>query len=720
MTIEIVRGINDKPDSTNKLVKILSEQRAWEGRLYVGYPIAGTSRSYQALDAMWISKSKGVVAFDLVDRADAQACENVKRQDVAANNIEIRLRKNPTLVENRKLSVPIHTITFASFESESGTLQNETSLVTTLAALESWNPVSKALYENLKSTCADIFRLRGAKVTRNPVKPRSRGMKLKNLEEAIATLDYTQSKAVLETPSGIQRIRGLTGSGKTTVLALKAAYLHLQQPDWNLAVTFYAHALKPIYQQLIQNFYYEMTNDEPNWEKIKIGEAYGVTSDNRNDELYYEFCRENNVEYQDINTAREEFGRADAFKMVCERALYDVQNPKQEYHAILVDEAQDLPTEYLNICFKFLHSPKRLVCAYDELQNLVFEPLPAPEQIFNDPIVRPRESPAIDLATHEPERDVVFNTCYRNSRPILVTAHALRLGIYREAQGVNPIGESELNQAFEDPLFWQAIGYRLYGGKFGEGSEVSLGRTNETSPKHFESHSHIDDIVKFVVLKDQDDQANWLMRSIKQNLTEDELQCKDIIVIDPDPSSYSVKVGPIRALLLENGVNSFLSYDSLLRNARSKPSDSVRFTRVNSFWREDAPMVYVINADRCQASRIDLAFLRHRLATAITSSNAWVRVVGLGPKMEALKLEFERLRESKFLLKFRHPTEQERTNAGNSSSRGKLREKQWVDSTNWNLINIVRDLQSEKIDIGDLDQTTLKQFERALRRNRSE
>ena len=35
-----------------------------------------------------------------------------------------------------------------------------------------------------------------------------------------------QGRAVIETVEGVQRIRGLAGSGKTIVLALKAAYLH--------------------------------------------------------------------------------------------------------------------------------------------------------------------------------------------------------------------------------------------------------------------------------------------------------------------------------------------------------------------------------------------------------------------------------------------------------------------------------------------------------------
>ena len=61
-------------------------------------------------------------------------------------------------------------------------------------------------------------------------------------------------KAAFEIPEGPQRIRGLAGSGKTVVLALKAAYLHSQHPDWNIAVTFYTRSLSQQYKDMITNF----------------------------------------------------------------------------------------------------------------------------------------------------------------------------------------------------------------------------------------------------------------------------------------------------------------------------------------------------------------------------------------------------------------------------------------------------------------------------------
>ena len=57
------------------------------------------------------------------------------------------------------------------------------------------------------------------------------------------TLDHLQSRIVIETVEDVQRIRGLAGSGKTIVLALKAAYLHASHPEWRIAVTFLTRSI---------------------------------------------------------------------------------------------------------------------------------------------------------------------------------------------------------------------------------------------------------------------------------------------------------------------------------------------------------------------------------------------------------------------------------------------------------------------------------------------
>ncbi|MFW8172261.1 hypothetical protein ACOID1_30375, partial [Klebsiella pneumoniae] len=60
------------------------------------------------------------------------------------------------------------------------------------------------------------------------------------------------------------------------------------------------------------------------------------------------------------------------------------------YDVILADEAQDFAPSFLKLCYSMLKPPKRLVYAYDELQNLSGTSLPPPEEIFgNDAAGRP-------------------------------------------------------------------------------------------------------------------------------------------------------------------------------------------------------------------------------------------------------------------------------------------------------------------------------------------
>ena len=84
----------------------------------------------------------------------------------------------------------------------------------------------------------------------------SKGDIIKKIEKEIANLDQWQKKAALEIVDGPQRIRGLAGSGKTIVLALKAAYLHAQYPEWDIVVTYYTRSLWQQYRDLITHCKY--------------------------------------------------------------------------------------------------------------------------------------------------------------------------------------------------------------------------------------------------------------------------------------------------------------------------------------------------------------------------------------------------------------------------------------------------------------------------------
>ena len=303
----------------------------------------------------------------------------------------------------------------------------------------------------------------------------------------------------------MQRIRGLAGSGKTIVLALKAAYLHAQHPDWRIAVTFYTRSLKGHFQRLINNFSLEQTHQEPDWENLRIMHAWGGASSYESDGVYHEFCRAHEVEYLTFGSARQRFGAERGFRLACELAVGQANESRPLYDAILIDEAQDLSPAFLQLCYKFLKEPKRLVYAYDELQNLSEESMPSPEDVFgrkND------GSPVVSFDNTDsdgPRQDIILEKCYRNSRPVLVTAHALGFGIYREPPRH---GDTGLIQMFDNSQLWTEVGYKVKGGRLNDGQPVTLERTSDTSPKFLENHSPIDDLVQFFSFDDEEDKLN--------------------------------------------------------------------------------------------------------------------------------------------------------------------------------------------------------------------
>ncbi|MFZ5808048.1 MAG: DEAD/DEAH box helicase [Chloroflexota bacterium] len=658
--IIFIHGVNNKPVASKDLENILSKIREYSGECFFGFPLIATPEGKYAIDATWVSPQKGIVLFDLVEGTNVNVQGLSERQDNLANKVDSKLRLYKELVKGRRLLPALHVVTFApalsdyeikQYLQDGYPLANSNGLIEVLSNLK-WEDASEYIYRLSLSAIENLSNIRRAVVKRDTIKPNSRGSKLKKIEDSIATLDHRQNRAVIETVNGVQRIRGLAGSGKTIVLALKAAYLHTQYPEWRIAVTFHTRALKGQFKQLINNFCIQQSGEEPDWSRIRVINAWGAPGDEEKDGLYHEFCKATGIEFLDFKSASLRFGGNDhAFNGVCQYALNEVPNPQPLYDAILVDEAQDFTPSFLRLCYAILKKPKRLVYAYDELQNLSGVSLPPPEEIFG---TDESGRPLVSLVPNSPQ-DVILYKCYRNSRPVLVTAHALGFGIYREPTEGNGSG---LVQMFDEPALWDAIGYRVYEGELAKGKRVILERTEDTSPKFLEDHSEIDDIIQFKSFKNEQEQNQWLINQIKTNLKEDELRHDDIMVIHPDPKTAILKVGPIRAKLFDMQIQTHLAGVDTQKDVFFKTdTPSVTFTGIYRAKGNEAGMVYVINAQECDGSQGGLASLRNRLFTAITRSKAWVRVLGYGSRMENLIKEFDKLKNNSFRLDFVYPTD---------------------------------------------------------------
>ena len=215
--------------------------------------------------------------------------------------------------------------------------------------------------------------------------------------------------------------------------------------------------------------------------------------------------------------ACQKYGRnSSAFDRVCEEAVESVTNPQPLYDVILVDEAQDFSKYFLQMCYMSLpHESRMLVYAYDELQSLDNKNVESPEDIFGYSNGRPNV--VLDNSNGKAE-DIVLSKCYRNSRPVLITAHSLGFGIYRKKEARE---ETSLVQLFEDKQLWEDIGYTVKEGVIRDGEFVTLYRTEETSPAFLEDHSSIDDLIQFPCLRSASGQG--LQPLIRSNIAL--LQC---------------------------------------------------------------------------------------------------------------------------------------------------------------------------------------------------
>lgn len=717
--VTIITGTTNKPIACDSLKSFFQGNKELDGYLYIGYPIIGTVDGAYPIDALWISPDKGLVAFNLVEGKDISEYEDT--QDDCANKIEAKLKGYKQLMQKRRLCVDINIVTYAPALLRYPQISKDYPLCIDSKGLEdiisqfSWE--GAAYYQDVVSVLQAISTIRKGKKKREIANPQSRGAKIRLLEDSIANLDNQQSRAVIETVDGVQRIRGLAGSGKTIVLALKAAYLHAQHPDWKIAVTFNTRSLKGQLRQLINTFYIEQTNDEPDWENINIIHAWGAPGGGERTGMYYTFCSVNNVEYYDFMTARGKYGRSDPFGEVCSKALSEASEITPQYDAILVDEAQDFSPSFLKLCYEMLREPKRLVYAYDELQNLRSQSLPSPEIIFGS---LPDGTPRVKFepfAEGRPQQDIILEKCYRNSRPALVTAHALGFGIYRKPETEKGSG---LVQMFDQSGLWNDIGYEVEHGTLGDGKHVVLKRTPSTSPEFLEKHSDVDDLIIFKAFKSQEEQDSWVAQEIKKNLEDDELRPDDIIVINPDPVTTKKIVAPIRSMLFQYGIASHTAgVDTAPDVFFADNNDSVAFTGIYRAKGNEAAMVYVVNAQACFESYFDLAKLRNQLFTAITRSKAWVRVLGVGKEMDGLIAEYEQVKSHSFTLDFIYPTKSQRDHMNVVNRDMSEVEKSRVRKNQGSMANLIADLESGQIFLEDLGEDQVARL-RALLEQKEE
>ena len=541
--MDIVVGTKTNPIATEQLVEELGRLDLG-GTLYLGYPVLATPDEAVFVDALLVSEKQGLVIFHFPkdkpsDDTFWDEIEETQNDLYAA--ITQKLIGFKPLREGRDLAFKPVVLCYMSYEVPVPADKNDMVVTSdNLAAIVSrLQPISEQHFRALQSAIQRVSSIKPSKRRASVQKPDSKGAVLKYIEREIANLDTWQNHAAIETPDAPQCIRGLAGSGKTVVLALKAAFLHARNPNWNIAVTFHTRSLYQQFRNLIRRFSFEQSRDEPDWSKLKIIHSWGSRTEPG---VYSEIALTSGVQPKTFEEARIQYGR-EAFGGICEELLgISPKNPPPLYDVLMIDEAQDFPKSFFQMVYgKGVTHHHRIIWAYDELQNLGDYVVLPPEELFG---ADGNGVPLVTLRNEngKPRQDIMLPVCYRNTPWALTIAHAVGFGVYRQGG---------LVQLFENAseAVWRRLGYSVVSGTIEIGHQVVLKRAEHSSPKYFYDLVSPEDSVSTTIFNSVQEQAKWVTESIKKNLTEDELEHSDILVIFPEPLTVKSQASTLRNLL---------------------------------------------------------------------------------------------------------------------------------------------------------------------------
>ena len=449
MPLDIVRGKISNIVATKELIKIIEQHGNHEcsETLYLCYPLSANAERTVTVDALLLSEKSGLIAFIFSKLQDTASI--VEEQGELYYQLINTLTQYPSLRKGRSLAFEPHVISITPNKPDNDI--EDGYILTTFSqlsqAISQIPAFDTSYYRVLVESLQKIASIKPRKKRENVKNSGSKGDIIKKIEKEIANLDQWQKKAALEIVDGPQRIRGLAGSGKTIVLALKAAYLHAQYPEWDIVVTYYTRSLWQQYRDLITKFVFEFSRDEPNLDKLHLFHAWGSQSEQG---LYSEIARSIGQVPINFANAKLKYGREGAFSGICNELNQIMpKDYKPLYDLLLIDEAQDMPAPFFKLAYRCVKNPKRIVWAYDELQNLSSSIMPSIEEMFGSdengkPLVELKNEP------DEPMQDIILPVCYRNPPWALALAHSLGFGIYRD----------HLVQHFDALELWEDIGYK--------------------------------------------------------------------------------------------------------------------------------------------------------------------------------------------------------------------------------------------------------------------
>jgi superfamily I DNA and RNA helicase len=606
---------------------------------YVDYETATTRP-----DVLILSPSHGFFAIRFLDHSlFRRSAESASEIDQAlgdfSSNLYSRLLRSRELRKTRTQTiVDVHPIIFIGGLTRSSTVDTRSIESEICGSLEAFSEyVASSEITSVSSNLVAEIRsvVEGAKALSRPQKrvisdpvKQPLAVAISALEAEIANFDHKQRHIALVDVGGPARIRGLAGSGKTVILAMKAAHLHLNNPDSKILITFLTKSLRETIKNLITRFYRHYSETDPDWKNIHVRHGWGGMS---TPGVYSDTCKRHNRPPMRLPEAVRLAKRGQTpFGAICAQLQEEVR-VQPFYDHILIDEGQDFPASFYQLCYKLSRGErdrKSIVWAYDELQDIMNVKIRQPDELFGPD---GDGQPCVDLdrsSRYVPPgatNDAVLSKCYRNQRNILVTAHALGFGVYKN-----------IVQLLESSAHWQDVGYEVPTGELKTGKPVTVVRPDRNSPLP------IPDTPEFPLLQwhtanDIDEEVDWVASNVKL-LIGAGLAPEEVLVISLDDRHAKPYLSRVSEKLASLGISS----NNIIADPYNEPpftiAGKVSLSTVYRAKGNEAAAVFALGVDAVETRSRDG---RNKIFTAFTRSKAWLRVSGIGAAADRLFKELD-------------------------------------------------------------------------------
>ena len=443
----------------------------------------------------------------------------------------------------------------------------------------------------------------------------------------IAQFDYDQMAASLTITEKSERIRGLAGSGKTVLLAMKAARLHKRFPEKKIAFIFYTKSLYNQANNLIRKYYNQIADDEPNWDNLKVLHSWGGATTGEG--FYSYVCKEHGIIPKTL--------RQGDLVSNC-KELLDRTDLHPLFDFILVDEAQDFPLEFFLLVERMARAPKKVVIAYDELQTTNDIHIPEFDELFG----ATDGNPNIVL---EPQHDYILKKSYRNTLDVLLTAFSFGFGFYHS-----------ITQIIQDTTTWQALGFEC-ASELTPGNEVIIHRPKQNSPNSISDFYQEEKPVSCQIYSSQEEQVLDIAKKIKTLIEDQKVRATDIMVIDIRMNKTKI-LNDLQYSLQCLEISSHIP--GVVTDSRDFFVDGhVTLTTPRNAKGNEVPVVFVIGCEDIYAkvSRGAQRQARNFMFISITRSKGWVYLSAVGRVKTAFSDEYKKIQKNLPDMKFIYPSD---------------------------------------------------------------